>query len=129
MKYLLDTNVYIHAMKNVGSVRRNLQRRSVGEVATSAVTLAELLYGAEKTSNPDKSRAAWVAVLEPYAVLDFDSSSAVEHARIRYLLRQNPIGERDLLIASIAISNDLIVVTNNTQEFGRVPGLECEDWY
>ena len=129
MNFLLDTNVFIHATKNLGRVRAELQSRPVEGLATSVVTLAELLYGASKTPNPQKSQAAWMQVLAPYSMLNFDEPGAVEHARIRALLRHNPIGERDLLIASIALANGLAVVTHNLDEFQRVPGLRCEDWF
>jgi len=58
----------------------------------------------------------------------FDRAAAGEHARLRYLLRYAPIGERDLLVAAIASANGLGVVTNNLAEFARVPGLTVEDW-
>lgn len=61
-------------------------------------------------------------------MLSFDRAAAEEHARLRYLLRHAPIGERDLLVAAIASANGLRVVTSNLAEFTRVPGLEVEDW-
>lgn len=70
----------------------------------------------------------WSAVLEPYEVVPFDRPAAEIHGRIRHAVRKHPIGERDLLIAAIALANDLVVVTHNVKEYSRVNGLEVEDW-
>ena len=129
MAFLLDTNVLIHASKNAGKVRVHLQRHKPGILYVSVVSLAELMFGASKTANPDRSKSLWLEVLAAFAMLDFDASSAHQHARLRALLRHQPIGERDLLIAAIACSRDLTVVSHNLSEFGRVPGLACQDWY
>jgi tRNA(fMet)-specific endonuclease VapC len=127
--WLLDTNALIHAMRGQPArVRAELRRRAPADIAVSSVTIAELWYGAEKQLDPAKKRAAWTRVLAPYEVLAFDRAAAEHHARLRHALRHSPIGERDLLIAAIATANGLTVVTQNTKEFGRVPGLTVEDW-
>jgi tRNA(fMet)-specific endonuclease VapC len=127
--WLVDTNALIHAMRGrPPRVWQELRRRAPSEIAVSSVTIAELWYGAEKHSDPSAKREAWAAVLAPYDVLSFDRAAAEHHARLRYALRHAPIGERDLLIAAIALAKGLIVVTHNTGEFGRVPDLVVEDW-
>ena len=129
MNWLLDTNTLIFAARDRPSaVRRRLQAVSPDDVAVSSIAIAELWFGAEKSDDPSRKRAAWKAFLEPYSVLPFDRAAAEEHARLRYLLRHAPIGERDLLVAAIATANGLRVVTNNLAEFKRVPGLTVEDW-
>ena len=129
MIYLLDTNALIHAQKgHPPSVRAKLQQISPDDVAVSTVTLAELWFGIANSSNPTGKRAAWERVIEPWQVLPFDEDAADHHARIRWELRHNPIGDRDLLIAAIAASRDLVVVSQNVREFRRVPGLRVEDW-
>lgn len=130
MIWLLDTNVLIHAVRGrPPGVRAHLQRQSPDDVAVSSITIAELWYGAEKSVNPARKREAWRAVLEPFQVVAFDRDAAEHHARIRYLLRHTPIGERDLLIASIALAHDLTLITHNAGEFSRVPRLRVEDWF
>ncbi len=129
MKYLLDTNVFIHAVKGVGGVRNRLRRHSPGDLATSVVTLAELLYGALKSAEPSKARQRWLQVLAPFTIVDFSEACAFHHARIRFELRAKPIGERDLLIASVALACDMVLVTHNGTEFQRVSGLTWEDWF
>jgi tRNA(fMet)-specific endonuclease VapC len=127
--WLLDTNVLIHAVRGrPPAVRAQLQRQSPDDVAVSSITVAELWYGAEKSVSPARRREAWKAVLEPFQIIAFDRDAAEHHARIRYLLRHRPIGERDLLIASIALAHDLTLITHNAAEFSRVPRLRVEDW-
>jgi tRNA(fMet)-specific endonuclease VapC len=127
--WLLDTNVLIHAVRGrPPAVRARLQQQSPEDVAVSSVTVAELWYGAEKSADAERKREAWATVLAPFQVVAFDRGAAEHHARIRHLLRRRPIGERDLLIASIALAYDLTVVTHNAAEFSRVPRLRVEDW-
>lgn len=129
MNWLLDTNMLIFAARDrPREVRRRLLEVSPDDVAVSSIAIAELWFGAEKSDDPPRRRAAWSKLLEPYPVLPFDRAAALEHARLRYLLRRSPIGERDLLVAAIASANRLRVVTNNLAEFTRVPGLLVEDW-
>lgn len=129
MIWLLDTNVLIHAVRGrPPAVRAHVQQQSPDDLAISSITVAELWYGAEKSANPAAKRAAWESVLAPFQVIAFDRSAAEHHARIRHALRRTPIGERDLLIASIALAHDLTLVTHNAEEFSRVPLLRVEDW-
>jgi len=129
VEWLLDTNMLILAARDRPvEVRRRLQEMSPDDLAISSIAIAELWFGAEKSDNPPRKREAWTKFLEPYSVLPFDRAAALEHARLRYLLRHSPIGERDLLVASVASANGLGVVTNNLAEFQRVPGLEVADW-
>lgn len=128
MTWLLDTNVVIHAQRGDTHVRARLLGVSPDDVAISAVTVAELWYGAARSNAPDRKQQLWARVLEPYQLLAFDRAAAETHGRIRFVLRHEPVGERDLLIASIALAQDLTVVTANKREFDRVPDLRVEDW-
>lgn len=130
MRYLLDTNTCVYAIKLRPSVIDRLRSLSPDDLGVSAVTLAELRFGARKSSRPARTRASVDAFLRPFEVLVFDRDSAEAYAEIRLDLERagRPIGERDLLIASIARSRSLTVVTHNLGEFKRVPGLRVEDW-
>src|SRR5207249_1133472 len=97
-------------------------------IVVSVVTIAELAYGSLKHADPDAHRNAWEAFVTVFEVLAFDEEAARTHAEVRYTLRSAPIGERDLLIAAIALPRSLILVTHNVREFRRVPGLRVEDW-
>jgi tRNA(fMet)-specific endonuclease VapC len=128
--YLLDTNTCVYAIKRWPEVLSRLQRLSPDDVAISSITLAELLFGAAKSSKPTRTRTNVEAFLRPFSVLPFEQDAAEDYAEIRLRLERagRPIGERDLLIASIARSRRLTVVTHNLTEFGRIPALRVEDW-
>jgi tRNA(fMet)-specific endonuclease VapC len=129
MAWLLDTHTLIFAARDrPAAVRRRLEAVSPDDVAVSSVAVAELWYGCEKSQDPPRKREAWRVFLDPYVVLPFDRAAAEEHARLRHLLRHSPIGERDLIVAAIAVASELKVVTSNLAEFSRVPGLVVEDW-
>lgn len=129
MTCLLDTDTVIFAIRaRPAAVRTQLGAMSPDDVVVSAITVAELWYGAAKDAEPARRRAVFEAFLEPYEVIPFDRAAAEHHGRLRHDLRHEPIGERDLLIASIAVARGLSVVTGNQREFARVPGLETVDW-
>jgi tRNA(fMet)-specific endonuclease VapC len=130
LTYLLDTNTCIYAIKRGPVVLRRLQEHSPDDLGVSAITVAELWFGAAKSSRPQKTRASVDAFLKPFEILPFASEAADEYAQIRAQLEKAglPIGERDLLIAAIARSRRLTVVTHNVREFSRVNGLKVEDW-
>lgn len=129
MTVLLDTDVVVDALRGrPPDVRRRLRGMSPGEVSLSTITVAELWYGAEKSANPQGTRELFEQFIEPFEILAFDRPAAEHHGRLRHALRQNPIGDRDLLIAAIAFANGLTIATRNTREFGRVEGLTVEDW-
>jgi len=130
LTYLLDTNTCIYAIKREPEVLRRLQERTPDDFGVSAVTVAELWFGAAKSSRPQSTRASVDAFLKPFEVLPFASEAAEEYAAIRLQLEKagRPIGERNLLIAATAKSRRLTVVTHNVREFSRVDGLKVEDW-
>ena len=130
MKYLLDTNTCVYALKRAPRVLERMRALTPDDVAVSSVTLAELWFGARKSGRPEKTRASVDAFLLPLAILDFDAKAAEEYAEFRLHLESagTPIGERDLLIASTAAAHGLTVVTHNTREFARIPDLGVEDW-
>ena len=131
MKYMLDTNICIYAIKNKPEqvLARVKEHRGEG-LCISAITLSELEYGASKSANPDKNRAAIMKMHFILDVIPFEDKAAVEYGKIRaFLERQGtPIGPLDMLIAGHAKAESLILVTNNVREFARVPGLEVENW-
>ena len=131
MIYLLDTNTCVYAIKRRPEVLRRLRTLSPDDLGVSAITLAELRFGAAKSSRPSETRRSIEAFLRPFEVLSFGSEAADEYASLRLALERQgrPIGERDLLIAATAKSLGLVVVTHNVREFSRVPGLKIEDWH
>lgn len=131
MKYLLDTNTCIRYLRDPESrVRREIAARAPADVGLCSVVLAELYRGARKSANPSAGRAAVDAFAAPYTSLSFDDAAADRHAELRVDLERigKPIGPYDSMIAAIGLVHGLTVVTHNTAEFGRVPGLTVEDW-
>ena len=128
MTWLLDTSTIVAALRGHVEVRRRLAAASPDDLTVPSVAVAELVYGAERSTDPMRARLVWREFVEPYVVVPFDRAAAEQHGRLRFALRAQPIGERDLLIAATALAHGLTVVTGNTREFGRVPGLAVQDW-
>jgi tRNA(fMet)-specific endonuclease VapC len=130
VRLVLDTNTCIYALKLQGRVVERLRDHPPDDLGVTIITVAELWFGAHKSARPAVARREMDGFLEPFEVLPFDREAADAYARVRFELERTgrPIGERDLLIASIALARGLTVVTHNLSEFARVPGLKTEDW-
>lgn len=131
MKVMLDTNICIYVVKRKPtSVLQRFAAFPIGDIGISVITLAELEYGASKSSGPDRNRAALEQFVSPLEIAAFDRQATIVYGKIRALLekRGRPIGSMDMLIAAHAVSLDARLVTNNVNEFKRVPGLRVENW-
>jgi tRNA(fMet)-specific endonuclease VapC len=131
MKVLLDTNICIYIIKqHPDSVIKKLASFPVGDIGISVITLAELEYGASKSSRPVQNRKAMELFVSPLEVAAFDRGATVVYGRIRALLEKKGrlIGSMDLLIAAHALSLGVRLASNNVKEFKRVPGLRVENW-
>jgi tRNA(fMet)-specific endonuclease VapC len=131
MKWMLDTNICIDIIKErPRSVLDRFKGHAVGEIGVSVVTLAELEYGVSASSRPAKNREALDQFVSPLEVAPFDRDATAAYGRLRAALEKKGqmIGSMDLLIAAHAVSLDVRLVTHNSREFGRVPGLKIEDW-
>ncbi|MEW6579564.1 MAG: type II toxin-antitoxin system VapC family toxin [Chloroflexota bacterium] len=131
MKFLLDTNTCIrHLNQRSASLTERLRATAEADIAICAVVKAELYLGAIKSQSPQRTLQKQQAFAERFVSLPFDDAAALVYARIRGVLEQEgmPIGSNDLMIAAIALANDLTLVTHNTREFGRVAELKLEDW-
>ena len=131
MKYLLDTNICIFIIKRRPTkVLRRFQLYSPDDIAVSSVTLAELRYGADKSTRNAQAHEALNEFLAPLSVVDFDRVAAAQYGKIRTDLerRGTPIGPLDIMIAAHALSLEVTVVTNNVSEYSRVAMLTIEDW-
>jgi tRNA(fMet)-specific endonuclease VapC len=131
MRYLLDTNICIFLIRKRSSIiLTELRKHDPADLCISAITVAELEYGCDRSAAPEKNRLALTEFLSPFTLLSFDEAAACVYGKVRTGLEKvgTPIGAMDLLIASHAVSQQMIVVTNNTREFKRVKGLAVEDW-
>ena len=131
MRYLLDTNICIYLIrKKPPQVLRKFNTYSVGEVAISSITVAELQFGVQKSQYPSQNQRALEQFLVPLTIVDFDYKAAIAYGRIRATLegQGTPIGPLDTLIAAHALSLNVTLVTNNIREFSRVPDLKLANW-
>jgi tRNA(fMet)-specific endonuclease VapC len=130
MKYLLDTDTCIYALKQNESILQHLLATEREDVAISVITEAELRTGAAKSSSPIKTVHLIENFLRPLTIIDFTSDDAIAYATVRARLERagTPIGPLDTLIASQAVSRKLVLVTNNEREFPRVTALRVENW-
>jgi len=130
LRWLLDTDICIYVLKNRPSALRERFNRSAAQLCISSVTLAELLYGAEKSARTEANLAEIERFAARLTVLPFDEKAAAHYGRIRTVLERvgRPIGPYDLMIAAHARAEGLTLVSNNQREFGRVEGLVTENW-
>ncbi|MBU0621771.1 MAG: type II toxin-antitoxin system VapC family toxin [Gammaproteobacteria bacterium] len=130
-RYLLDTNICIYIKNHrPAEVLARFAKLPPGKVAMSAITYGELCFGAERSSKSKESHSILEQLITLIPVLPLDETASVHYGKIRQHLQVSgkPIGNNDLWIASHALANKLILVTNNVAEFERVPGLRVENW-
>jgi tRNA(fMet)-specific endonuclease VapC len=131
MQYLLDTNPCIVFLNGRSTkLRDRINAEGDANIAVCSIVRAELYYGAAKSTTPDRTISNQKVFLSRFLSLAFDDAAARVYGPIRAGLEKvgATIGAHDLLIASIALSNNLTLVTHNIQEFSRIPGLIIEDW-
>jgi tRNA(fMet)-specific endonuclease VapC len=131
LRYLLDTNTCVDYMNGRWpSVVARVQKSDPYDLRLSSVAVAELRYGADKSARPRENHARIDQLVQDLLCLDFDLDAAAAYGRIRAGLEAmgQPIGPNDLLIAAQALSQGLVLVTNNLREFQRVKGLRIESW-
>src|SRR5688572_24699468 len=131
MKYLLDTSICVDYLRGRSpSVTGRIQRVAPSDLALSAVAVAELRYGADRSARPKANHALLDVLVAEIPCLEFDLEAAAAYGRLRARLeaKGTPIGPNDMLIAAQALSRSLVVVTENVREFRRVRGLKAESW-
>lgn len=131
MKYMIDTNICIYAIKHKPEkVIQKLRETDPDDICVSSVTYAELVHGVEKSAAVEKNRLALSMLLANIEIKDFGVDAANCYGKIRAALERKgtPIGPLDMMIAGHAQSLELTVVTNNMKEFSRVNNLKIENW-
>jgi len=127
--YMLDTNMCIYLMKNQPpEVADRFSRCRVGDVVMSAITYAELEYGVATSTSLKRDRTNLADLVEDIPVVVFDSAAAIAYGPVRLATRASKKDHLDKLIAAHAVSLGAIVVTNNTKDFAKYPGLLLENW-
>ena len=131
MRWMLDTNACIRYLNGRSLALKNrVDAAGPSNLVVCSVVKAELFFGAAKSNDPARTRGKQEHFLSRFVSLPFDDHAADAYASIRALLfaAGSPIGPNDLLIASIAVTNGVTLVTHNISEFSRVPNLLYEDW-
>ena len=130
LRYMLDTNICIYVIKNRPEGLRERFNRLADQLCISAVTLAEIIYGAEKSARQIEN----IKVVEQFAarldVLPFGERAATHYGQIRADLERagHPIGLHDMMIGGHARSEGLTLVSNNVREFQHIEGLRIDNW-
>ena len=130
MRYMLDINICIYAIKHrPPEVLAALRTHEAAGLGLSSITVAELFFGVYKSGSA-RNIAALTQFLEPLEIADFDRDAALRYGRLRATLEAagTPIGPLDSQIAAHALALDVTLVSHNSREFNRVPGLRLEDW-
>lgn len=130
MRYLLDTNIVIAAMKGNAAVVARLESTPLANLILCPVVLGELEFGAEKSAHSERNRARLAELAErlPLAAVDAETSRCYGRIRAELEQRGTPIGANDNWIAAHALALEATLVTDNVGEFSRVPGLTVENW-
>ena len=129
-KYMLDTNIVIYTMKNKPQSVREAFKKHYGQMCISSVSYMELVFGAERSSNPESNLRNLEGFIARMDVLSYAEAAAVHTGQICAELTKKgtPIAPYDQMIAGHARSLGLILVTNNAKEFERVDGIRIENW-
>jgi tRNA(fMet)-specific endonuclease VapC len=130
-RYLLDTNICIYIAKGQPlTVRQHFEMHPLQALAMSTITVGELRFGAEKSQFRERALATLDQLVQMIRPSALPMAAAEHYGHVRASLQRQglPIGNNDLWLAAHALAEDWTLVTNNTREFDRVPGLRVENW-
>jgi len=130
VRFLIDSDILIELERNREALLLAKFIGAQGHLAVSSIAVSELFYGVARSRSRLQAEASLEALLANLSVLNFDRNDAEHAADIRAGLHKTgtPIGTHDILIAAQARARGLVLVTANTREFERVPGLRIENW-
>lgn len=131
MAYLLDTDIVIYWLTDRYShLRQKMALMPPEQLHISAITVAELYFGAYNSARPRENCALLAELLPELTVLDFDSAAGIVFGQLKAELKRNGqlLNDSDLLIAATALAQNLVLVTNNIRHFARIPALQIENW-
>ena len=131
MKYLLDTDICIYIIKKKPeSVFDRFRKCSIGDIGISSITYSELCFAVSKSQNIEKNLEALGGFVAPLEIVPYEQPACLAYGKVRSELEKAglPIGPLETLIASQAVSLEVILVTNNIKEFNRIGNLKVESW-
>jgi tRNA(fMet)-specific endonuclease VapC len=128
-RYMLDTNMCIYLIRHQPDiVAQRFAQCHVGDVVMSAITFAELEYGVAVAVYPQQERSHLDNLIEDIPVAPFDAAAGRAYASVRLATRDSRKDALDKLIAAHAQSLNVTLITNNTKDFARYPGVIIENW-
>ncbi len=130
MRYIVDSDILIYFLKHHPQVTEKFERTDPDQIGTTIINHAELLFGAYNSAKVQQNLDNIKSFLESISIVNFDQNASETFAKLKTNLRKSGkvIADLDLMIASICLSNDFILVTNNTKHFGRIEELKIENW-
>jgi len=130
VKYLLDTDTLIFWLKGDRNIDRKIQKNNSSNLHISVISLAELYYGAYKSAKVDANLKNIEKIKNRFQILKIDENVVEEFGRIKSDLHRKgiPVGDFDILIASIARISNFKLITNNIDHYSRIERLEIENW-
>lgn len=129
MKYVLDTNICIHLFRGQFNLIEKFKEIDLQDCAISEITLAELIFGAENSANPEKNQKIIDAFLDQIKILPiFNTIPIYAKEKVRLRKKGIMISDFDLFIGATAVANELVMVTENIKEFERISTIEIENW-
>jgi tRNA(fMet)-specific endonuclease VapC len=130
VKYIIDTDILIYFLKNDKKVVKKFKKVREENIFTTIINYTELLFGAYNSSKVQENLEKIKSFLQTIQILEFDETSAENFARLKSTLksRGNLIADMDLMVAGICLSQDMVLVTNNTKHFKRIEELKLENW-
>lgn len=131
MRYLIDTNIIIYRLKNLGKVNDNFLKNKDKDMAVSVISYGELVFGAKKSKFVDKNLRTVNLIKEIFPLVDVNCDAMDVFGEIKAFAQKSgmPIDDMDLLIASTAIANGFTLVTHNIKHFENIPNLKLVDWF
>lgn len=130
MKFLLDTDICIYWLKGKSIVRTKVEQVDWSDIAICVITATELYFGAYNSHKIEQNLKTAENFIQSITVLPLSNNTLKKFGQLKAQLRKagTPVADFDLLIASVAISKNLILVTNNTRHYQRITGLKLENW-
>ncbi len=131
MHYLIDTNIIIYRLKDMGNVNANFLKNNKSQMSLSVISYGELVFGAKKSKAVEKNLKTVNAIKKIFPLIDVTSKIMDVFGEIKAYTQKTgkPVDDMDLLIASTAIANDFTLVTHNMKHFENIPNLKLEDWF
>lgn len=130
MSYLLDTDILIYSIKGNQKVNEKFRELRSEPKAISVITYGELVFGAKKSSSMEKNLARVRRIAELFPIIDITPAIMETFGEYKAMLSKSGliIDDMDLMIAATAITHNFVLVTNNVKHFGRIEGLEVDNW-